>query len=408
LAAQPPGDFKVPFPEGSLGYFSTATEPGAKPAPLVAVLSRGFERAAASAGLESWRKTAAARGWLVMAPYGQQAGKDILSDAVVRMLEAVLKDARQRLGVDPSSIYLVAPQLASPMAFYVASRSPDLIAAALAWGGSPSDAIETNRLFGANTANTPVLWATEPGDPAVDEPYRRKLLAAGYNLAIRSTQGFTVDAALDWLAQFHLRQYPSKVDCETGSLSFARCYWVQVARFDPNLRNDALSVSRVTPGSGAYLALGGFGYKVTAPGPGVLVEWLPDGYRGPLRLQDRVVAFAGQELPNAAAFVAVLERQLDERNVALMIQRGGQRQRVETRVLLPKREENFTARVQAEYFPDTSEVLAITRGVAELRLDLPAHWVPSEINWNGNVVGKAAKPGCWLVTAGAPARPCGQ
>jgi hypothetical protein len=139
-----------------------------------------------------------------------------------------------------------------------------------------------------------------------------------------------------------------------------------------------------------------------------LVEWLPEGYKGPLKLQDRIVSLAGQAMADAAAYVALLEGMTEEKGVAMLVQRGKERLRLETKVILPKREEALTARVQGEYFSDDKELLVITRQIGELRLDLPEYWIPAHINWNGNDLGTADKPGCWVLGAGATAaRPCG-
>jgi hypothetical protein len=187
-----------------------------------------------------------------------------------------------------------------------------------------------------------------------------------------------------------------------------RCYWIRIARFDAGQRNDVLLSTRVRPGSGASLALGGFGYRPSAPGPGVLVEWLPERYKGPLKLQDRIVSLAGQAVADAAAYASLLEGMTEEKGVAVLVQRGKERLRLETKIVLPKREEALTARVQAEYFPDEKDVLVITRGVGELRLDLPKYWLPAHLNWNGADMGSADEPGCWLLSAGTPAaKPCG-
>ena len=408
LFDQPPGEFNLSFPAGDLGYFSSASAPSDKPSPLLVLLASGLESGAARAALDKWRGAASARGWLAIAPYGQYKGKEGWGDGSVLMLEAVLKDTRSRLGADPAHVYLVAFEAATPMAFYVASRAPDLIAAAIAVEGNPGDAIATNRLFGANTALAPVLWAIEPPTQSASDPYLRKLKSVSYNVVIHSAQGLTESAALDWLARRRLDPYPLKVDCETGSLEFNRCYWVRITRFDAGQRNDALETTRVPPGSGAYLALGGFGYKTSAPGPGVPVEWLPENYKGPLKLRDRIVSVAGRAVEDPASYIALMEEMIEEKNVAIMVQRGKERVRLETRIMLPKREEVQTARVQAEYFPDTKEVLVISRQVAELRLDLPAHFLPARLNWNGNDAGPVDRPGCWLLAVGAQARACGE
>jgi hypothetical protein len=406
LLAQQPADIAVSYPGGPLSYFSVAPQSSGQRCPLLIVLAPGLERGGAKAALEVWRTAAGSRGWHVIAPYGQNAA---IGDATAAMLEAVVKDVRGRFEVDSARIYLSAAEAASPLAFYIASRAPHLVAAAVATGGSPRDAIETNRLFGANTALSPVLWVVDPAGRASAEPLRRALTDAGYNVVVRSSQGFTEDAALEWLGNFRLPQYPAKADCETGNLAFGRCYWIRIARFDAGQRNDVLLSTRVRPGSGATLALGGFGYRASAPGPGILVEWLPEGYKGPLKLQDRIVSLAGQAVEDAAAYASLLERMTEEKGVAVLVQRGKERLRLETKVVLPKREEALTARVQAEYFPDEKDVLVVTRQVGELRLDLPEYWLPAHLNWNGNDMGTADKPGCWVLSAGtAAARPCGQ
>lgn len=405
LLAQQPADIAVPYPGGPLSYFSAAPQSSGQPCPLLIVLAPGLERGGAKAALDLWRTAAGSRGWQVIAPYAQSAS---IGDATVAMLEAVVKDVRGRFEVDSARIYLAAGEAASPLAFYIASRAPHLIAAAVAIGGSPRDAIETNRLFGANTALDPVLWVVDPAGQASAEPFRRALTEAGYNVVMRSSQDFTEDAALEWLGNSRLQPYPSKADCETGNLAFGRCYWIRIARFDAGQRNDVLSSTRVRPGSGATLALGGFGYRASAPGPGVLVEWLPESYKGPLKLQDRIVSLAGRALADAAAYVSILDGMNEEKGVAVLVQRGKERLRLETRIVLPKREEALTARVQAEYFPDDQEVLVITRQIGELRLDLPEYWIPAHINWNGNDMGTADKPGCWALGAATKAaRPCG-
>jgi hypothetical protein len=98
----------------------------------------------------------------------------------------------------------------------------------------------------------------------------------------------------------------------------------------------------------------------------------------------------------------------EEKGVAVIVQRGKERLRLETKVILPKREEALTARVQGEYFSDEKELLLITRQIGELRVELPEYWIPAHLNWNGNDLGTADKPGCWVLGAGiAAARPCG-
>lgn len=358
-------------------------------------------RDGAAEAFERWRPLASARRWTAAV-----LRADVLpSDAAVELTERALQSLLRHSRADAERVYLVGEGAGATAAFYVISRRPDLWAAAAALGGNPRAAIETNRLFAANTSLVPILWLPRAGDPLAPE-LRARLASAGFRLADAPKAEMTAGELLDWLGEHRSEPFPYKIDCETGHPAFARCYWAAMTRLDFSLRNDALPSSRVPPGSGASLALGGFGFDPSAPGPGVLVEWLPENYRGPLRLGDRIVAVGGREIADARAYLEFMERQAEERSTAVMILREGRRMRVETRIVLPKREEAQTARLQAEYLPETRELFLITRGVAALRLNLPAFWTPCRINWNGTEAGAAGEAGCWELEQGSPARPC--
>ena len=185
------------------------------------------------------------------------------------------------------------------------------------------------------------------------------------------------------------------------------CYWVEITRFDATERNDVLDSTRVPPiGSGAALAVGAFGYDPAAPGPGLVVTRVPEKYSGPLKLNDRILSVGGTHIKDAAGFAAYLSAQNEERALGVVVLRGKDRLRLESRIALAKREENVTARVRGEFMMDGRQLLLITRGVAAVRLDLPSFWMPCTINWNGNEAGTAETAGCWSVTAGAAAERC--
>jgi hypothetical protein len=188
-----------------------------------------------------------------------------------------VEEAEKRLPVDPNRVYLAAQGGSVSTLFYVAARMPDLWAAAVAAGGSPRAAIDSNRLFAANTTNLPVLWLFAKqgrGAPRQEAAVRR--LQSGVARADRAKPS----EIFDWLAAAHQRDpFPSTADCETGSPLFTHCYWVEVTKFDPAESNDVLDSTRVQPlGSGAVLAIGPFGFNPGEPGPGVLVASLPEKY----------------------------------------------------------------------------------------------------------------------------------
>jgi dienelactone hydrolase len=331
-----------------------------------------------------------------------QAGPN---DAGVGALEAAIQAARHDRPSDPLRTYLVGQGEGAATVFYAVSRRPELWAAALALGGTPKPAIDSGRLYGANTELAPLLWVTPAGDGALVEPLRARLAAAHFNLE-PAPAGITIEQAFQWLGSHTRQAFPKKVDCETGNTAFACCYWVEPTKFNPAQRNDALLSTRVPPGSGAGLGLGGFGYKLDTPGPGALVEWLPENYKGALKLGDRIVELAGKGIRDGRQYAERMDQMTEEKPVAIMLERAKERRRVETRIVLPKRAELVTVRVQAQFLADSRELLVITRGVTELRVTLPDYWAPCAINWNGDQVGPAASAGCWRLAAGSPARKC--
>lgn len=342
---------------------------------------------------KTWEAWCKQRGWQMLEPWSKAS--DQAFDLRVKDLAAKVEEAARRPPVDERRIYLAGQGEAASAVFYVVSRTPDLWAAAVAAGGSPRAAIDSNRLYAANTTNVPVLWLS--GDKA-EEPLGQRLKSAGFNLEWREETAARPAEILDWLAAHERDPYPATADCETGAPLFARCYWVEMTRFDPAERNDVLGSTRVPPiGSGAGLAIGPFGYNPAAPGPGVLVTWLPEKYEGPLKLNDRIVAVGGKEVRDGRQYEQMMYQTFDEKPVVVMIGRGERRIRLETRITLPHREETVTARVQARYLPETKEVLVISRTVTQMKLTLPESWIPADINWNGTQVAKADAAGCWLL-----------
>ncbi len=343
-----------------------------------------------------WQAAAKARGWLVT-PIEAARPDDDTVRAIEKAVDAT-GSAR-----DPLRTYIAGQGIAASTVFYAVSRRPDLWAAAVAAAGGPAAAIESNRLFGANASLVPILWVVSAEDRAAAEPFRDRLREAGFDIEFRAAST-TLDQALDWLVARSRDAVPPKVDCETGSLEFARCYWAAITRFDSAQQNAAVGMSRVRPGSGAMLAAGPFGYRPDNSGPGIEVGWLPPDYSGPLKLQDRILAIAGHPIANAREYQAYMQSLDTERAAAIMIERGKQKMRVETRIVLAKRTENVTARIRAEYFRDARQIYVITRYVGEARLTIPPEWSPCPVNFNGNDAGKAGAGGCWLVTASAVRR----
>lgn len=343
-----------------------------------------------------WKQAAEGHGWRLVVPPAMPAPP--WTEAGAQALQTFLRDPAKSGLTDADGAYLIALGDGATAAFYLASRMPDLWRAVVAIGGNPKIAIDTNRLYAANTQLVPLLWIVPPATRADMEPLRYRLSTAGYNMEFRNSDGVTIGQALDWLASKQRDPVPYKIDCETGSPAFARCYWAEIVKVDPARRNDALPTTRVPPGSGASLGLGPFGFNPGAPGPGVLVGYLPPDYKGKLKLEDRIVSVGGRAIRDARDYMEMMDQVTEEKTVAIVVQRGKERIRVETRIALPQREELLTARLQAEFILDGRVLQVITRNIAALKLRIPEAWVPSTVNWNGNEAGPVPAAGCWLLS----------
>ena len=338
---------------------------------------------------KQWQPVAQGLGWQLATP----AMSNIAADKGMQDFESAVKAAIGNEAVDPARVYLAGPAADVPAIFYIASRWPEPWAAAVALGGTPRPAIDTNRLFGINTRLVPVLWISGKNNEAA--PMAEKLKAAEYNLEVRESA--TPQEIFAWLAAHHGEAIPPEIDCETDSPAFPRCYWIEMTKFDAAERNDVLTSTRVQAGSGAALDLGGFGFNPQAEGPGILVTWLPEHYSGPLKLNDRIVSIGGVKVRDAREYVEQMDKTTEEKPVAVMVERGKDHMRLETRIVMPRRPSSITARVQGQRLLDLKQVQIVSRAVTQMRVTLPAEWLPAVINWNGSEVVTADAPGCWLL-----------
>jgi hypothetical protein len=206
------------------------------------------------------------------------------------------------------------------------------------------------------------------------------------------------EALVEWLGQHRLEPAPTEIDCETNSPNFARCYWIRMTKFDPAERNDVLPSTRIQGSNGAALDLGGFGFQTGAPGPGVLVSYLPEKYNGPLKMGDRIVALDGKPLADAKQYVELMEKVTAQRPATVSVQRGNNRIRMETLIGLPPRDAGPTARVEAQYLPAEKQIQIVSRTVTEMRVVVQPAWIPATLYWNGLSLENLTEPGCLLLS----------
>ena len=143
-----------------------------------------------------------------------------------------MEEAEKRLPVDPNRVYLAAQGGSVSTLFYMAARMPDLWAAAVAAGGSPRGAIDSNRLFAANTADLPVLWLFANKD---EEPLGKKLQSAGFNLEWREPAAAKPAEIFDWLvATGAIRSPPPRIAKPAARCSRIAIGWRSPSSIPPS------------------------------------------------------------------------------------------------------------------------------------------------------------------------------
>ena len=379
-----PGKSALGFATISLVAGLAAAQPVSSAKPAIALVD--------ASDLSQWQTWCKEIGWQTLAP---PVAADAAIDTRVEALASLIRNGIKNGSVDPARVYLAGRGAATAAVFFTVARVPDLWAAAVAVGGSPQPAIDSDRFFAANFAGVPVLWISPSAD---DQPVAKKLENAGVPLEWRLREQIQMSAVFDWLQKRTRESYQKAIDCETDSPKFGSCYWIRMTKFDAGERNDVLPSSRMAPAIVASLDLGGFGYKPDDPGPGLLISFLPEKYSGPLKPGDRIVELEGKELADARAFRDLMAQVKEERATSVMVLRGKQRLRIETALVLPRRAPVVSARVQAKYAPEEKEIQIISRAVTEMQVTIPSEWLPAALNWNGIALEKVESPGCRLLT----------
>ena len=176
------------------------------------------------------RAGAEAAGWRFLAGNGPACRKKSI-DLRIKALETRVAEIKKQSPVDegcgftwPRRARACRPCFTSPV------RMPDLWAGAVALGGTARPAIDSNRLFAANTTARPRTLALLPTKHRRRWPSGWK--AAGYNLEWKVEPGGESPAGLRVAGRASRDEFPASIDCETGSPAFPRCcYWLEVTKF---------------------------------------------------------------------------------------------------------------------------------------------------------------------------------
>jgi len=203
-----------------------------------------------------------------------------------------------------------------------------------------------------------MMWVTPPRTAPCSNRCARSCRSAFQSRA--GAGRISIEQEFQWLAS-HTGRLFQEVDCETGNTAFARCYWVEATTFDAKQRNDALLSTRVPAGSGAALGFGGFGYKPMRRAPGWW--WSGCGEVQGTAPTGRPHCRAGGQGDSRRPAIRGDDGPDDRREARR--DHAGARQgtpRVETRIVVPKRAELVTVRVQAQFLADSRELLVITAG----------------------------------------------
>ncbi len=374
-------------------FFPSADNNAPRPVLVVVPAAVDPQRGAA---LSAWRQMQAGveqKGWRLLIPSSPKL--PLWSDWGALAVREIIDQESDTGAIDRSRVYLLALGSATPAAFSLVSRLPDMWAAAIAVEGDPRPAIDNARLFAANAAGIPFLWVANEQTQQTQQSLIEKLRQASFPVDITKAENLNLGQVIATFENRQRPEAPETVDFETDSLQFSRCYWVEITALDAGLRNDVLGESRVKPGSGAALSIGPFGYNLAEPGPGVEVSWLPPDYKGPLKLQDRIVAIRGKEVADPPAYQKMMDAEDEPADAAVTVERGGRRIRLENRILLPNRVIPPTARVKAERTSKPPGIQIVSRGVSGLRLHIPKDWIPAAVNWNGLDQGTLKAAGCW-------------
>src|SRR5438132_3024280 len=115
-------------------------------------------------------------------------------------------------------------------------------------------------------------------------------------------------------------------------------------------------------------------------------------------MNDRIVSLDGRPVQDAKQYQELLEKFTDEKPIVVAVQRGKDRTRIETRIVLPRRDAGVTARVEAQYLPADKEIQIVSRTITEMRVTVPPEWLPVSLFWNGLSLENLKEPGCWTLS----------
>jgi len=198
----------------------------------------------------TWVREAQRRGWLVLAPTGDQrtgwnaaAGREILL--------RTLRDVREHFNVDPNRVFIDGTSMGAQGAWQYALQEPDLFAGLVSRSGAVRP---LTQLLLPNARNMSVYIVHGLKDTMVPldniKGVRRALIRLGCNVELRldpksghSTFVAETPRIMEWMSARSRDPYPKEVRFALRTLDRPRCYWLKAELlsdevFDPSRKID--------------------------------------------------------------------------------------------------------------------------------------------------------------------------
>jgi poly(3-hydroxybutyrate) depolymerase len=314
-----------------------------KPGPLLVYLHGGvarpeFLRGEGQVGAGTvWLESAEREAFAIAFPAGRG---DCMwwTDAGVRHIRAVVRDAKRRVPVDDDRVVASGFSDGGSGCYYLAFAAPDPFAAVLPMNGHPAVASASGRqLYLRNFRRTPIFAAMTlddplyPGADVLDHLAAAMRAGAPVRIASYESGGHQPvyfdeqRAAFEAFVRDAVRDpVPPELEWSCADVATGRVAWIEILELGPGA-GDAEALEDLNPLVQPGRPRLGFSADNAFPGPGVKVAAVVEGSAAAtmgLRAGDVVVALDGADVEGLASLVTLLGRKSHGDGVAVGVRRG--------------------------------------------------------------------------------------